>query len=213
MEEKIIKEISFYEIFWIFFIGSVFGWLIEVIVTFFKLGYFVNHSALIYGPIGAVYGIGVVVLTLCLYKVKKQNSVKVFIIAFISSSICEYIISFFVEKFFDNTIWNYSDLPFNINGRICLYYSLIWSALGLIWIKIIYPIFKKIIEKIPRKIGERLMYILIVLLIFDSIISALAVLREKERKKGIPAKNKIEIFLDHHYSDEFLDKIYQNFKK
>ena len=143
----------------------------------------------------------------------KHALILVIIIAFISSSICEYIISFFVEKFFDNTIWNYSDLPFNINGRICLYYSLIWGALGLIWIKIIYPIFKKIIEKIPRKIGERLMYILIVLLIFDSIISALAVLREKERKKGIPAKNKIEIFLDHHYSDEFLDKIYQNFKK
>lgn len=29
-------------------------------------------------------------------------------------------------------IWDYSDLPFNVDGQVCLYYSLLWMILGIV---------------------------------------------------------------------------------
>ena len=48
MSKKYEKE--FYNLFWIFFIGSIFGWIVEVIFSFVKYGVFINHSALVIGP-------------------------------------------------------------------------------------------------------------------------------------------------------------------
>ena len=52
------------------------------------------------------------------------------------------------------------------------------------------------------------MYLLIIFLVFDIAISYMAVARQKQRASSIQPQNKWEEFLDKHYTDEFLEKIY-----
>jgi hypothetical protein len=73
-----------------------------------------------------------------------------------------------------------------------------------------YPILEKYIEKIPNKIGIVLTRILTIFLIFDIILSSLAVYRQKERRNEIPANNIFRQYLDTKYNDEVLKKIYPN---
>ena len=71
------------------------------------------------------------------------------------------------------------------------------------------------ILKIPNKIGRPLTKILLVFMIFNSFMSAATVFRWYERMEKKPADNIFETYLDNHYPDERMEKIYANleFKK
>lgn len=202
------KKLSFYQLFWIFLIGCVFGWLAEVLYDLVLLGKFVNHSSLIYGPIGGAYGIGAVLIALCLNRFEDSSYIKIFLVSFALGTIGEYIMSWGMELVLGFTAWDYSHLFLNINGRVCLLYSLFWGILGILWVKWIMPFFNKIIAKIPKKTGTIMMYILIVLLVLDSGISYIAVARQKARVRSKEPNNSFERFLDKYYSNEFLEKVY-----
>ena len=65
-EKKIIKNDSrvlrkIAKIFWVFIIGSVIGYLLEMLVGLVQNGHFVSKQGLIYGPFSQVYGVGLVV--------------------------------------------------------------------------------------------------------------------------------------------------------
>ena len=53
-------------------------------------------------------------------------------------------------------------------------------------------------------------YLLMIFVVYDIAISCIAVNRQCERKKGIPARNNYEAYLDRTYPDERLDKIFNN---
>ena len=58
------KKSSFNEIikiFIIFMIGSIIGYIVEMIVALVQNGHFVSRQGLIYGPFTPVYGIGILV--------------------------------------------------------------------------------------------------------------------------------------------------------
>ena len=50
-----MKKTNFYNLFYIFIITSIFGWLIEVLWTLIKKGVVINHSAVVIGPFNMVY--------------------------------------------------------------------------------------------------------------------------------------------------------------
>lgn len=43
----------------------------------------------------------------------------------------EFITGFVVNKIMGLSVWDYSQMKYNLMGQICLLYSLIWSLLGL----------------------------------------------------------------------------------
>ena len=49
-----------------------------------------------------------------------------------------------------------------------------------------------------------------ILIIIDIILSCEAVSRRNARDKGVAPQNRFEQFMDKHYTDEFLDKVYAN---
>jgi len=136
MKEEKLKG---YELFYVFLFGCLMGWLIEGIWTLVKKGQLINHSALVIGPFNIVYGIGAVVLTLVLYKFQSRSGFEIFSASFFTGSVLEYILSYLMELIFGFVAWNYRSKPFNLNGRICLTYSIFWGLLGLVWIKLVYP--------------------------------------------------------------------------
>ena len=206
---------TFHKLFWVFFIGSFAGVVIETIWCIITRGHYESRVGLIYGPFNLVYGFGALALTYSLYKYRNRSAVYSFIGGFISGSVVEYLCSLFQEIAFGSTSWDYSNIPYNLNGRICLLYSIFWGILGIFWIKTIYPYMATWILKIPNKIGRPLTKILLVFMIFNSFMSAATVFRWYERMEQKPDDNIFETYLDNHYPDERMEKIYANleFKK
>lgn len=205
---KTKRKIDFQEVFYIFVITSIFGWIVEFIFFYFRNHIFVNHSSLVIGPFSLAYGFGGALLTLLLYNEEKSSLKKVFCMSFLSATLLEYIMSFGMELVMGFCAWDYSNLPLNINGRVCLLYSLFWGFLGIVWIKFIYPFFQKHLKKLNNKLGEFLMYFLLVFFIFDVLLTISAFDRMKAERKGIAPKNKYEEFLDHHFGYDYLNDMY-----
>ena len=115
-----------------------------------------------------------------------------------------------MEKIFKLRWWDYSQMRFNINGRICVRYSLFWGALGIVWIKYIYPWLIKFIDKIDYDVGKKLAIWLSVFLLFDGILTGVAINRARQKEKGVEAKYKYEEILDKTFNKEYLKNMYND---
>ena len=195
------------KIFILFFIGSIFGCLIETIYAIIKTGSFQVRQGLIYGPFIPIYGLGTILFYLILLTTKKP--LNIFLISIIMGGLLEIICSIVQENIFGTISWDYSNTFLNIYGRTNLQYSIYWGLIGLLFLKL-FPLVDKIDLIAENKKWRIITYILMLFILIDIVISSLACLRQFERYKGIEAKNYIDIFLDIHYPDEFLNKIYTN---
>ena len=54
-------------------------------------------------------------------------------------TVVEFIGSWILEKFFNMKLWDYSTLPFNIEGRVAVPVSLFWGVGCIILIKLVNP--------------------------------------------------------------------------
>ncbi len=201
---------TFYKLFWVFFIGSFAGVIIESLYCIIQYGHYESRVGLLYGPFNLVYGIGALVLSGFLYKYRNRSKIYSFIGGFIVGSIVEYFCSCFQELIFGSTSWDYSNIPFNLNGRICLLYSLFWGILGIFWIKDIYPMLSSLILKIPNKVGKKLTIVLLIFMILNSLVTGVVVYRWKERVNGVVSSNAISDTIDTLYPDERMGKIFAN---
>lgn len=199
-----------YKLLYIFIISSICGYFIELIWSLVTKGIFINHSAVVIGPFNFAYGICGVALTLLLYKFKDESYLKIFLLSFIGGSILEYIMSWGMELVLGFTAWDYSDNFLNINGRICLLFSIFWGFLGILWIKILYPQFDKILNKINPKIYKILIVCLSIFLLLDILLTISAVSRACNADKGIPPNNGYERFLDSTFNSKYLKNMFND---
>ncbi|MBC8061376.1 MAG: hypothetical protein H7Y18_12035 [Clostridiaceae bacterium] len=125
------------DLFVLFVIYSFLGWLTEILYAFCKHRKFVNRGFL-YGPFCPIYGLGVVLASKLLLTFQ-SNLIILFILSVIITSIIEYITSYILEIFFQSTWWDYSNEKFNIDGKICLKFSLLWGSACVFIVKIVNP--------------------------------------------------------------------------
>ena len=213
--EHFAKGMNIYKILLIMVIGSVVGVIVEMLFCLFKNGYIESRTCTGIGPFNIVYGLGAVCLSFFLYKYRNRGVWLSFIGGMIVGSVVEYLCSFFQEMLFGSTSWDYSALPFNLNGRICLLYSIFWGILGVWWIKDLYPLMSQYILKIPNKIGKTITVAATVFLLLDYCLSGVVVFRWMNRVNDKPAENIIAEVIDNIYPNEKMEKIYPNlvFKK
>ena len=209
-DKNVKKELTI--LFWVFIIGSIAGFIFEVTVVFFQKGHFELRQGLIYGPFIPVYGIGAMCYYIVLSKIKIKNKVQIFLITMILGGITEYLCSFIQEKAFGTISWDYSYLPFNINGRTSLLHCIYWGIGGVLYITYIEPLLNKMIDKTNIKAFDLITIILSIFIIFDISISWMAADRQTERKNNIEPENRLDIFLDKNYPDEYMNRIFNNKK-
>lgn len=202
--------INFYKIALICISGSFAGVVVELLWCLIRNGYIESRAGLVYGPFNLLYGIGAVALTLILYRYRNRSSAFSFFGGIIIGSAVEYLLSWGQEALFGSTSWDYSEIPFNINGRICLLYSVFWGFLGVAWIKNIYPRVAKIILKIPNKAGKIITVALTVFMIFNALMSLCSVWRWSERVHNVPAATAADRFFDERFPDSRMEKIFAN---
>lgn len=183
MEETRKKEhikicgISIWRILAYFVVYSVAGFIIETIFGILTKGVLESRKSFLYGPFCSIYGLGAVLMILPLQKYKKNNYT-LFFAGFFIGSIIEYMVSLIGELIFHIKWWDYSDQMFNINGRICVLFSLFWGLLAIYLMSDINPRIDKFIDfvksKIPANYMKTIIIISIVLLSFDLGITAYA---------------------------------------
>lgn len=210
--EKQSKFNEVFKIFVIFMIGSVLGYIVEMIVGLVQNGHFVSRQGLIYGPFTPVYGIGIIVYYIFFKIVKTRNKKKVFIFSFILGGITEYLCSYLQEKIFGTISWDYSEWIFNINGRTTIFHCTYWGIAGLLYVKYIEPIIPKIEEFIKSHKIKIIEVSVAIFMLFNITISSMAAIRQKERLDEIPANSSVDIFLDNVYPDEYMDQVFENKK-
>ena len=202
--------INFYKIALICISGSFAGVVVELLWCLLRNGYIESRAGLVYGPFNLLYGAGAVALTLILYRYRNRSTAFSFFGGIIIGSAVEYLLSWGQETLFGSTSWDYSDIPFNLNGRICLLYSVFWGFLGVLWIKSIYPRVAKIILKIPNKAGKIITLALTVFMVFNAVMSLFSVWRWSERVHNVPATTAADRFFDERFPDSRMEKIFAN---
>ena len=204
------QGINIYKILLVCIVGSFAGVVIEMMWAYARYGLIESRRGLVYGPFNLLYGAGAVFLTLALYKYRNKGRIWSFLGGFIVGSALEYACSWGQEALLGSRSWDYSNIPLNLNGRICFTYSVFWGILGIIWIKDLYPRMAKWILKIPNSVGKTLTWVLTVFMIFNVIVSCIAVGRWSDRRQDVPPGNSFWEFVDERFPDERMERIFAN---
>lgn len=199
---------------WIFFIAALLGDIIETLFCRATMGIWMSRSSLIYGPFSIVWGLGAVMFTALLYRYKDKSEGYLFLAGTIVGGVYEYVCSVFTELVFGTVFWDYSHIPFNLAGRINLLYCFFWGIAAAVWMKVLYPRLSRLIERIPMKAGKVLTWVIVVFMVFNMAISALALGRYQQRQSAPDAPtNGFTEFLDLYYPDERIHQVYPNMKQ
>lgn len=203
-----IFDYNFWQILQYFIIYSIIGCIIETLYGLLTKGVIESRQSMLYGPFCCIYGIGAILL-ICVPKNMKKNNWALFLTGFVIGSIWEYLVSLVGETIFHVKWWDYSDLAFNINGRICLIFSIFWGILTICLNKVINPTIDNIIEKLPTKKLHIAVVIIIIFMVIDFIISSFAL---KMFSTRLIYTHELEVQGVEEYYEEYLE-MYKNNEK
>ncbi|MCI9450405.1 MAG: putative ABC transporter permease [Clostridiales bacterium] len=206
------QGLSIYKLLLICFIGSFAGVVIELLWCLLKNGYIESRSGLVFGPFNLLYGAGTVALTIALYSFRNRGKWMSFVGGMLVGSIVEYACSWWQEVAFGSRSWDYSAMPFNINGRICLLYSVFWGFLSVLWVKSLYPWIAMLILKMPNRSGKIATWIITAFFIVNAILTCLAVYRWSARIGGAGDAGAFWSFFDRFFPSDKMVKVFPNMK-
>ena len=158
-----------------FFVYGFLGWCTEVIFAAFKQHRFVNRGFL-NGPICPIYGVGVTLVIACL-EAFQSNLLLLYISSVILVTVLEGVTGWAMDKLFHNKWWDYSKLPFNIGGYVCLLFSLIWGVACVFIVYFVHPLIHQVLSLIPHTAGIALIAILGIALLSDIIVTTSAIVK------------------------------------
>lgn len=172
-----IMGLSIYKILAYFIIYSVVGYIIETLFGIVTKGTWESRQSFLYGPFCAIYGLGASIMIIFLHKYSKRYNT-LFLGGFIVGSIVEYLVSWIGELILGVKWWDYSDMPLNINGRICVFFSIFWGFLALYLIASFNPKIDRMIDWFKSKFSlknlKALTVTVTIILFVDCVISVVA---------------------------------------
>lgn len=154
----------------LFLVCAFIGWIWEVILTFIKTGSLVNRGVL-YGPWLPLYGFGGVLMAFLLHGFDR-HPVVVFLASATICGLLEYFTGWFLETFHHLKWWDYSDLAFNLNGRICLLSVTAFGLCGLLMIYVLKPITFHTFDRISPALKTVICLVFLACIISDAVYAS-----------------------------------------
>ncbi|MCB2297608.1 putative ABC transporter permease [Clostridium tagluense] len=168
-----LLNFSVFTLFYYFIIYSFMGWCLETVYATIKKNEFVNRGFL-HGPFCPIYGFGTLSIIILLKPIE-SNYIFLFLGSVILTSLLEYITGYILETTFNSTWWDYSDEPYNLHGRICLSFSIIWGLVSMFILKVVHPYIAYIVNSIPPTPGIILFYIILLYFVADFTITVITI--------------------------------------
>ena len=126
-----------------FIFYSFLGWVWESIYCTTKEKKWADRGFL-FGPVCPIYGSCVVVTSIVFGLIPALSDPSfpiwaIFVICYIGSAVAEFGTSWVLEKRFNARWWDYSTMPLNIQGRICVPVSICFGLAGVLIVKYLIP--------------------------------------------------------------------------
>lgn len=197
----------------LFVIYSLFGWIYESTYCSIKGSKWENRGFL-FGPIVPIYGAGALLATFVFVDLNvfgSYNPVAIFISCYLGSIVLEFTTSYVLEKMFHAKWWDYSDKFCNIQGRICLPYSIAFGLAGLVCLKWIIPPVVHVVDMAPSVLIEfiALLFALLIGMDLSLTVSALTSFAKNFERMNAEINAKISEKFDalEENKDELVEKL------
>ena len=172
-----------YQTLFIFFTYAILGWCLEVAFHALVTGKFINRGFL-NGPWCPVYGFGASAVLACLLPLRGSVPL-LFLGSLLVTSALEWLTGFVLEQLFHKRWWDYSDEPFNLNGYICLRFSLAWGLACLLVVDFIHPTVLWLIARLPHALGVVLLGVLLAAILLDLTATVRTIAKLNRRLRQI----------------------------
>ena len=166
-----------YELLWLFLCYSFFGWVLETTAAALKQRRWVNRG-LINSPLCVIYGVTAVIITIYL---RELSGIWLFLGSMIFATVIEWVAGHLIEKCYHERWWDYSDMPWNLDGYICLPMSVLWGLLGFAVAKWLNRILTGVFALLPDVLGHVLIWGVLVIIAIDAL-ATLIVLSGKSKR-------------------------------
>ncbi|MEG2203861.1 MAG: putative ABC transporter permease, partial [Oscillospiraceae bacterium] len=127
-----------YRALWYFLIYAFLGWCAEVCFAAANEGKFVNRGFL-NGPVCPIYGFGMLLVIHYLTPLQDKPLI-LFAGSVFLTSLIELVGGWILKKLFHQAWWDYSDVPFNLGGYVCLKFSLLWGLGCMLVMDLVQPL-------------------------------------------------------------------------
>ncbi len=161
----------------LFFVYSFLGWVMETIYMSIRSRHLTKRGFL-RGPICPIYGIGLVAITLLLQHAT-EHFLGVFILIIVLCTTIEYVTSVILERVFHTRWWDYHDMRFNINGRICLETTIPFGIIGSVALYYINPLLMQLYGYLPLFWERFIIGVLCSVFVADVLVTVYALVRMK----------------------------------
>ena len=174
---------------WIFFLYAFLGWCCEVVFAAVKTGKFVNRGFLL-GPVCPIYGMGVALVLWALLPLE-DNLLALYFGSVLITSALEFLLGWISEKLLHQRLWDYSDMPFNLCGHICLAFSLVWGFACLLVVRVFHPVLMGLVALIPHTLGWILLALFSATFLTDLILTLIAALKLPKQVRAVEDMEKL----------------------
>ena len=167
MTEPIFLGYPISTLFLYFIFYSFCGWVWETCYCSLKERHYVPRGVL-YGPICPIYGVGVLLMIL-FFAPLQENLLVFYFVAVSIMTVWEYLVGWFLETTTHIKYWDYSHIPFNIKGRVCLPASLLWGVLSYVAVFLIHPPVARMLGSLASWLHYTLCGAFFTLLLVDAV--------------------------------------------
>lgn len=136
------------EFFWYYLVYGFLGFLLEVAFARLIHSPKPDRKCHLLLPVCPVYSVGALAILVLPPSVKKVPLLLYLAGGFAATAV-EWLTAIFYEKAAGVSFWNYRELPLNLNGRVCLWFSLFWGLLALLLIDRIHPLVAALVSVVP----------------------------------------------------------------
>ena len=202
-------SLDFFNLFWLFVVGCVFGLVVETLYHYVLFGEWQDRAGFLWGPFSPIYGFGAGFMTILLNRLWRSNWVLIFFSSALIGGVFEYCSSWFMEVAFGIKAWDYTGEWLSIGGRTSGKYMVFWGIMGLAWIKFVLPYLLKFINLIPWKVRYSLTAVVFVLLFIDGMMTLMAFDCWYGRMAGHALDSPITQFFADHFGNDFMANRFQ----
>lgn len=134
--------------FWYFLLYSFLGFLLEVAFARVIRSPKRDRKCFLFLPLCPVYGLGALGI-LAAGEVCGTNPLLLALVGGGVATAAEYFMGLFYQRVLGVEFWDYSDLPLNLGGKVCLPFSVAWGVLALALVYLVHPHAAALVSRIP----------------------------------------------------------------